>query len=261
MNRMNRPPAMSQADLYRGEVGMGTIGQPPPSKKGWSQFGQVQAGDTNNTSQVGCQATFDEAGAYTLSFSIVPPIVAGIVQNVRADALISWSVAGNTVNRRITIGNGASISGVAEAVSVKIIDTSDPAFFGGSALMYTVGVTIAPGTRAAYNQPPTLLPSPSVVGNGAQIQVFTGAVSLLTVPQNAGIISVHVSVGSSLHEIIPDNSISVVQIATGAVLRKTYDPRATDWEPVDAGIIQLSLQNNMAGAGSVFFSVAFGVDG
>lgn len=271
MNRTGR--AMSQRDIYQGELGQSAPGTPQKVLQGWSAqgilltpaiaFDGLTSTLITQPNEVGLQAEFPESGPYTISFNLrIPPGTSNLAP-FRAEALVTWSVAGNSVSRRVSVGNGISISCVAEAVSVVVKDTTDPLFASRPFLVvdsipYTVVINVARGTRPAYNQPPTLNPFPSVDGMSAMQLLAAGATLNVPVPQDAGIISVHVAVcKTTVFTPIQDQQVLVTQ--TGNQVEKRYDPRATDWEPVNPDITVIGITNHSAN--EIGVSAVFGIDG
>jgi len=63
-----------------------------------------------------------EAGEYTLQFEIVEPTIDGLEEAVYA--YINWKVAGQPMQRIISVFSGTAIGGVAEAVDVSLLDQS-----------------------------------------------------------------------------------------------------------------------------------------
>jgi hypothetical protein len=259
---------------------------------GWSSNGILIA--LNYTKTVNLQAQFDKGGPgdYTAEFSISPPpFTRGAGNPVQAEALITWAIEGNFVTRRISISNGATISGVAQAVRIQIMDVSNPAV-ATAGQQYGVSVQVTKGIRATTMQPPTLTPHPSVddevqtpivqpfaqatysvsaqggggAGNG------NGFIELL-IPQDAGVISVFITVAADnvfggtyqaqgTAPVIPDDNVVALIRANGAD-QASFDPRAFNgWIPLIPGAATIDLINGMAaGQPSVTFSIWFGIDG
>jgi hypothetical protein len=248
--------------------------------KGWSANGVLRATDLVKT--VTLQCDFAEApGPYTLQFGITgnTGIVGAI--DAQAEALITWSVEGNFVTRRVALTNGLSVSGTAEAVRVIIYDVSKPGFATPNA-PYNVSVQVVRGTRPAIQQPPTLNPHPFVGDlntnppqpySQTTFTVLPGHILNLPIPNDAGVVSVFIvttnnagttqgmtAAGTML--VIPPDSITVT--ITGSVDAPQWDPRGwPTWVPVPPGAAEITLQNNQAGGSAVAvdFSVWYGIDG
>lgn len=160
---------------------------------GWAQTGKLRTGNPNQTVAFG--ANFPHAHYYTLQFAVVRPNTPVASQNqVAVEALIVWSVAGNQVKRRVSVGNGTSISGPGEAVSVTIYDKTQN---NGQTMgvEYDVTVQLTPGSRPSTTQPPTLTPDmflPSVLPI-----IPGGALVNIPIPLDAGAISFEIEATST----------------------------------------------------------------
>ncbi len=223
---------------------------------GWSQSGVMHTGSL--TDQVSLQAKFPKAESYTVQFGINPSAGA-LAEAVQAEALISWSVEGNTVTRRVNVANGASVTGTGQAVRVVMADRT----VGGTGKDYVVSVQVAPGSRPSTQQPPTLIPVPAFFNVAP-----TGGVSdpVIPIPTDAGAISVFVTVtavGPGGPVASAEGIATVDQQISGGFTRKTYDPRTAEWVPLTPGATFLQLHNNNTVISGIhlFFSVTFGIDG
>ena len=225
-------------------------GQRADKHGGWSVAGTLTATDTNKT--FGLSADFDEPGDYTVQFGTNIPGALG-TQILQAEAEITWMVAGNSNTRRVTISNGCSVSGTAEAVRVVVRDVST----AGSAVNYDIGVTVAKGTRANVNQPPLLYPP---LNAGLQPSLAIGVDFDVTVPVNAGVISAQVLVSDVAGGIILDNAVIVSQLNAAGVAQRICDPRTTDFIPLGLSVVTLRVRNR-TNAAAVFVSVVFAIDG
>jgi hypothetical protein len=167
----------------------------PERRSGWSQSGTLTSQSSGGT--VGLQANFVEPGPYTVQFGIVPPADGSAVE---ATATVEWSVAGNVIQRQLTVGNGVEISAPAEAVKVIIVDAT-PSTFAGGGQTYFVSINVVRGLRANYSRPPILrgvLPPGTNVSEGGYLQVLgtsggaNDATGVIVIPPQAGAISVEV---------------------------------------------------------------------
>jgi hypothetical protein len=217
----------------------------------WSISGTLTAGDFDKS--VSLQALFAEPGDYTVQLSgIFPP--ANVLVPIQPEAEIIWSVAGNSISRKVSVGSGISISGNAEAVRVVVKDVTN--LFGGPLTDYEVSITICKGTRAAIPIPPTLL-VPLAAGFGG---LNPGAAVDIPIPQGVGITSVHVSIAQRIGVPIPEQAIQVLQRGAGGIgTLQAYDPRAIGWCPMAPAAVTLRIKNWTAGI--VDFAVTFGIDG
>ena len=230
----------------------GFSNQPP---RGWSVALPLTC--LNPTAFASLQADFDEPDLYTVQFGLFDidgqpnPVIPRVIYT---EAIIEWSVAGNTVTRRITVSDGMSISGVGEGVRVRAIDgTIDISMIG---VRYGVTITVAKGQRASQT-PPSL----SAYGPQGSFNVTAGNSFNTPIPRGAGINSVQVSVANTFTgAVIPDQGCIVSQSATnGGNQLKACDARQFEWIPIAAGATDVTILNNTA----VQFVVTlyWGIDG
>lgn len=232
---------------------------------GWSKTVDLISGnvDLNGT----LQANFDEAGAYTVQFTvdnIVDLFGAPGIINPKAD--ITWTVEGNPVRRTVSIANGTTVSGVGQACKVEVYDEPLTAG-GGSAYGYQVGITVAPGTRAATQSQPQLIPDLGMVGTIGSLLVAAGTQSTIAIPQDVGAISVYITATArkaGTLVAITDTDIAVRHINALAVQDdKSYNPIRTGWVPIASTSNQIVLENGFGiGSGNdILFGITFGIDG
>lgn len=222
---------------------------------GWSKTGKLITGA--NAGEVSAQASLPRlAASFTIQFGITDAPT-GSQWNRFAEAEIQWVVEGNFVTRRISVVNGASITGLGQVVKVKVTDKSlSPPAGPVPPEEYTVNYTITPGNRGTTAQPPLLFP---VVA--APDLILTSGNAVISVPSNAGITSLNVGVFSTTNTPIPDQAVEVRQLLGGAgteILRRD-DPRAMTWIPLASGSQSIELLNSTADP--IQFSLVFGVDG
>lgn len=221
-------------------------------KNGWSTNGQLTVGDPDG--QVSLQRTFRKAGMFTLTFfADYPRDVVDTV--VRAEADIDWTVAGNTIRRRVTLANGLAISGLCESVRVVAVDVTTLGV-GATPVDYDVGISVAEGVRAPNPIPPTLSSRERVRA------IANGAFDTFDVPDGVGINGVMVVVmGVNPAAPLPDNSILVqVETATGIGLLR-YDPNQVGpkFMPISGDSDHLFIQND---SGQIIeYTVIFSVEG
>lgn len=242
---MNR--AMTQEELYRGEVGFDKGGPGVATRTSWSVGGTLIS-QTDNT--FGVQATFGSDEVYTIMFAVVIPTARLAPINAVAD--IVWSTSGNSISRRVTIGNGTSISAPASAVSITVRDVSANPANPVEHIPYTVTVVVSKGVRAAKNTPPTL--------ESGYSNALAAAVVVIPIPQGIGIISANVQVSNSPAAVIPDQGVLVQQFdAVSGAFLGGCDPRSFDWIPVSGSANQLTITNNTLV--HQFYYVTWGIDG
>lgn len=230
-----------------------------PGLVGWSQSGTLVT--QNPGAGVGLQAEFVEPGNYTVQFGIsaIPP--AGLASLIRPEAEITWRVKGNQIARTINVTNGTSISGQAEAVSVRLFDSSVAAMGGTAGVQYVGSIQVAKGIRAqAASQAPIFTPV------NIENPVGTPAVS-------SG--SFVVGAGTSARIPIPEGAVQMLVAATGSTFtpggvtvtaqnslssQLEYFPDFSPvWVPVPPLATRVNVLNNLAAG--VRISCVFGIDG
>jgi len=255
---------------------------------GWSANGVLHTLLYNEI--VNCQADFPESGNYSVEFSVSPTNPGDGSTIAQTEALITWSVEGNNVTRRLTITNGATISGVAQAVKIRVFDVTP---FAGTpkGVPYTVSIQAVRGIRADSQLPPILLPHPFVDDLAAVpvTQPFEQGNYLVTanpvpggagngsitipIPTDAGVVSALVLVSPTVPTagyqaqgtapVVPDDMLLVVTGNTGTTEFSSYDPRKfPGWIPIAPGANRMTLFNAMPiGQPPVTYTVFLGIDG
>lgn len=271
-----------------------------------------------------------EPGEYTIQFEVVEPPVDGA--GAATYAYVSWKVDGQQNQRILSVFSGSSISGVAEAVHIQLLDQSgrgtfvvpgsgfglptavgftvtngspivtasipmtlsadedlifanqptvtyhvsaavtnnvtivlSTPFTGASAVVhatgltsYTVGTTLSKGTRATTMQPPTLL---TTFASGP---IIPGASFSVPIPQDAGIISVLVSVvlvpipGTGTD---PEFVQAAFFAANGFILSDFLPAEFSGWYPVPPGAVEFVVFNPSGNTQDVVASVQWGIEG
>ncbi len=231
----------------------------PKLPKGWSASGVLKTGNTDRIVPLQCQ--FPEPGTYTASFARENGDLS-LAPCPECEALISWSVAGQTITRRVDVISGMSVQGTAEAVTITIRDKSTTGVFD---VDYRVTVTVAPGTRAPNQLQPFLKAG---ILNTNPATVAPAAFFDFDVPQDAGVNSVLVLVasphpGAAAAPPIPEQAAQVIHFALGIVpTLLQYDPRSQGWVPLAPGTAAVRVLNdNALGQANQIFTVFFGIDG
>lgn len=238
-------------------------------KTGWSQSGDLITG--NKGLNVKLDADFELGahgpGTYTVQFGVQLPSGATLFGNqVQAD--ISWSVAGNTIRRRVTVGNGTSVTGVGEAVSVAVTDVTDPAFFPAGN-RYTVSISVVRGNRANYAIPPFLVGAKSATpgannSSPGTYLVAPGTSIDVPIPTDVGIVSAMVVVEDPSIPPTDADLLAATVFAENTALGITgvaWHPKLMPtWVPLTPGLNLLTLANRN-GAANIIYTVYFGVDG
>lgn len=191
-----------------------------------------------------------EPGTYTLQFSVIniqpspnlqimiPPVV---------HALITWKIEGQQQRRQISVVSGASISGVCEAVDVKLQDINNQEDEGYG---YQVQVTLSKGLRANTQQPPQL-------SRGRLILVPPSTSAIFPVPDDSGVISFFPFFDTTHPD---DMGIAMTDAVNNTVATITPAPNALGWIPLVPGTTVVSLNNNNATDG-MFCNLLWGIDG
>ena len=189
------------------------------------------------------------AGYWTVQFGVNPP-PGGIYS---AEATITWSTSGNSTKRRISVVNGATISGTSEMVNVSVLDvTNATAFAAVVGQNYNVDMLVTPGCRPSQQQPPRLYGGSFTVNGVAT----SGAIP---VPQDAGAISVYL-IGSKPAGTTIARGDVIVALANSIGGLSTYDwLDAQQWTALPPGTTFIDVQS--ATAGVLSFSVQWGIEG
>jgi hypothetical protein len=224
-----------------------------PRKIGWSQSGSLTPGSTQGA--VNLQAQFPVIGPYTVQLNIEDPNGPLTVNNeiIRAQADIQWSVEGNTVSRTVDCTKGITVSGVAEAVTVKIRDRSIVTLT--NKVPYVVSINVAPGTRPSVQQPPVFT---------GDRQRLNGGLANGNVPVPAGAISAQINVSGILigQPVVDPDDYIVRQTANGGTNLKSYSPfRYDGWIPLAAGCTSLNFEQAAVVVGDWYWFTSFGIDG
>lgn len=216
--------------------------------KGWSVSGELLPGADDES--VVLQAQFQHIGYYTVQFQLdIPPGAVGEAGSIYCLADITWTVEGNSITRRVSLGNGTTVSGMGQSVNVEIFDFSQP---GGGA-RYRVTANLAPGARPTSGSNPQLAINSWIVPvedrRGATLpQVVTpGGIITFDIPQNVGVNSVFIFAA-------PVNAVANSKVATEDFLNVTYNISfqarlqyaLNRWIPVPPAAVQLLAALNAA---------------
>lgn len=205
------------------EWGTGATINPDPST--FTQFpGSV-------TSQ-SLQAQIDPPSVFTVQFSISAPLVPTNSDNIPV-AEIQFSCNGVTIRRKISIYNGASLSGPGKTVKVKMFDESDSVLRGP----YNVSCTITVGTRAS-NDTPVLMNTDQQIINSTTSATFD-------IEDDAGANQVQFLIGPSVatDDLNPDNVLLIfIDVSGSTIGSTTWAPGV--FFPIPPGTVQITVQNN-----------------
>ena len=244
-NSAPKGPSMNYgSEIFNGSPN----GEETTAFTGKSVTGTMVCGGPNTLSM---QAKFDAAGPHTIQFDLTPPVDRDILIGgvFSCEAIIAWSIAGNTVYRKVTVMDGMCITGNAEAVNIRIIDATTDIVFTGSARTYQVGATVTKGARATSSMPPVYIPNPAVT-------LVAGSTDI-AVPDDIGANSVMVI---SSAPPAPDVNAAIAQqrcsnVNPGGLLGQ-WDPYAPRFVPLDSNALVIRMT-----AGAAYMKVIFGIDG
>lgn len=196
-----------------------------------------------------------DPGLYTVQFEVLPPDDGN---GFSAYAIVNWKVDGQPITRKLSVFSGASISGVAEAVDIKIVDYSDTASGALSAAPYKVGASLSRGQRADIMQPPSLTTNPRAIPVGA------GLSTTFVVPQGAGVTSVMVLTATQLSVTANANPLGVTahgaDNALGVTTQSWYPIlQGPGWVPLTPRTTSIIVQN--FDVNDVDVQVLWGIEG
>jgi hypothetical protein len=222
-------------------------------KHGWGQGGILIAGNTDRQVGMACEFPQDYATSYTIQFRTSVPGGG----TVNPEALVTWSCEGQFVSRRLSIGNGASITGVGQAVTVKMIDNTPANLVTIPPVQYNVSAQVAPGFRGASELPPTLSAKNDASAFRFRV-VGIGSVDI-PIPADAGVNQVFITVVNDATGPVPDGTGYAI-VLNGATAEKEWDvQRLPVWVPINPGATALRL--SVTTAVTLVFTVSFGVEG
>jgi hypothetical protein len=225
---------------------------PSGKLEGWSAGGTLNPKGTKNPSPKGqasihLQCELDRAAVFTVQFSTTPPKVSGFNGNVPV-ALVKFSVAGVTTQRKISVYNGATISGCGQVCEVEAFDESTDV---ARSAAYDVAVTVTPGTRGGTTTP--------TLQNSADQTIAAGASHDFNIERDVGAVLVRFDIGPTVVSGTIDPSKFVIQFLdeSGSTLATVQDP--TDWVVIPPNTFDVDIINN--GAISADVRMVLGIDG
>lgn len=220
----------------------GTFGTHKQSemRTGRAQGGSLTTGDTANS--VSLQVELGIAQEVTVQIDNSAP-----GSNITAFALatVEFTIDGTTTVRQFEVAAGASISGVAKAIRVRVVDATPASH--AQKVKYGVTMSVATMPRATTAVPPVLTGLASTtVGDGA-------ASGNVEVPDGAdGVIVFAYSASALLLELTQATADGVT-----TVLQTTVTPGQV--VPLIGGAGRVSVANNGSAAAQV--SIVFTIDG
>ncbi len=225
---------------------------------GWSRKGLLVT--RNRTDSLSLQADLDFPETHCVQFFAENVQLPGLPPRSVAEAIIIWSVGGNNLQRRVSIGNGTSVYGTGQQVNVTLKDATRLSGGAATPLQYKVSVQVAKGVRPAMQQPPILIPSEDD-GTWTQGRVnVAGAASSpdITIPKDAGVISVFATAVSPAGTAVPDGSVLLEQ-RTSEIQRESGISTSGLWLPLSPNAELLRITNT--NAFEVQVGILYGIDG
>lgn len=235
---------------------------------GWKNRGTLIANGNLSTSVAMTIDLSDQIQTHTVQFDgFNNDLNIGALPSITAvaQAEVLWSVGGVEIRRLVSVIDGLSISGAAQAVTVNIRDVTLNNI-NLPAATYSVGMTVVPGLRANTGQPPILRVNGTNEA-GTEFQFFGGAAPGercdWIVPSNAGVNSFFViarltgAAGADMAD--TDLSIELDSINTGDMMRFDASSRNL-WLPIFGGVRRIRVVNNHA-TRSMNLCVILGIDG
>lgn len=233
---------------------------------GWSKNGFLASGglvttDPNGGSTQGkltLTADFSksngERGAeyYTVTFHVnPPPPPAGFSASpYNPIATITWNVNGTQVVRRVSVGNGVAVSGLASHVIVEVQDFST-LLPGMVPKPYFVDIAVAPGSRPSTQQPPRL--------NGGVQHIAVGPATVnIPIPQDSGVISVFLAEAQLIQTAL-NTQVSFTD-GVGNNVGAVNVTRFTGWVPIPSGAVSMAI-TNLDTVNSTDVSYTWGIEG
>ena len=202
-----------------------------------------------------------DPGEYSVQFAMlgVTPTLAGVGQTPAPRAEIIWKVDGQQLRRVVSVVSGASISGVANAVHVKIQDQSGVFSSLTDGSTYKVVATLSKGTRPTIMQPAVLM---SVTGQ----VIESGHVNPVRfqVPQDSGVVSIYTeTVGTEAEATHPlPGDVQVFFISQGGIVLGGYYPLIeTGWVPLPPGTFEVHVGTSMAAPNTQTILPIWGIEG
>jgi len=208
------------------------------------------------------QCKFDRAGNYTVQFKVSGRALP-IAGNIDPVATVNWFLGGNNLSRRLSVYDGASITGCAESVTVTLTDETDVLDFS-PIQQYSVTIMTAEGSRAGTQQPPTYAIYQNSNAGGTirrlgNSYIAPGTNIVVPVPSEAGVISLFATGSDPNGSVFAEGDLIVRQRNVTGLLVKQYDARNMGWVPISPQTIDIELINNSAV--NALMGLTWGIDG
>jgi len=246
---------MSMDDEYS-QLNLGQPIQKEQTVEGWSVAGQLDA--RTLIKKVTLQANFPKPGTYTVQLNANPFAVGPLDPNARApeaEALITWAVEGNSIQRRVSVISGMAISGAGQGVKVEMFNVSvpNPALAPTANPFYPVSAMVIRGSRGTDSNPPYLMRNDESVGFPVTAFANSGSIA---VPQGVGVKSVQVMAsydGAAIAALSGEQGALILEmLSTAGTVLNAYDPRFYDFVPLAPGTVRLRLRSQITVAGATW---------
>jgi hypothetical protein len=208
------------------------------------------------------QCQFNEPDNYTVQFKVSNRKIP-VTGNINPVATVTWFLGGNSLSRKLSVYDGASITGCASNVTVTVADETDRLDTSPSQ-DYTVTIMTAKGSRADIQQPPTYSiyqlsnAGPNTRRLGCSF-VLAGTSIIVPVPTEAGIVSVFGTASAPNGAVFPEGDLIIRQRNVTPLVVKQYDARNLGWVPISPQTVDIELINNSAV--DTLFGLTWGIDG
>lgn len=214
---------------------------------GWSQTTPMNTSDPSGKNGGLFSNILDTASDFTVQFGVQG---APASQRYNCQAIVSWQLNGNMVQRRVSVVSGMSITGRGQGVQVQLVDVTNATAPG---IDYVVTTLLSRGLRAfGCGMCPFLFETFQTVTAGSSI--------IVNVPTDSGIYGAQVLAVSSTDPMVAPLVRVVAQNNAGDPLQA--------WDPsIVPGFVQLppfreqiEIENTSA-TDDVFVTVLWGVEG
>jgi hypothetical protein len=230
----------------------------------------VRSKSSQSTQKLQCK--LPQVDSYTLQFSVTRPVGNNLnAATITPVAIISWNLGGISYQRKISVFNGSSITGVAEHVTVQIVDETNPNEVIPVVVPpippfidYEVNISVGRGVRGSVSMPPTYQQYYlNKYGNRLGLVELDQSTNFtLAIPTDAGVSSVMITsayLGVAATPGDPENIVGQVGLLGGTPL-KYYNPNLHGFVPISPQTALIVLYNNDT-AQKLYYNVTFGIDG
>jgi hypothetical protein len=208
------------------------------------------------------QCKFDKPGNYTVQFKVSGRQLP-ITGNINPVATVTWFLGGNNLSRKLSVYDGASITGCCSNVTISVSDETD--FLDVSPQQdYTVSIMTAEGSRAGTQQPPTYAIYQNSNAGGTTRRLGNSFIMpstsiVVPVPTEAGVISLFATGSDPNGSVFAEGDLIVRQLNVTGLVVKQYDARNMGWVPISPQTVNVELINNSAV--NALMGLTWGIDG